>query len=140
MHTSNRRFSVRALQGVFAAAAVLLSASAFAQAAVSVSVAGEIKPGVYGRIDIGSAAPPPRVVYAQPVTIVRPQPRAVVVQPIYLHVPPGHARNWRKHCHRYEACGRPVYFVHSSEYDPPKHHRKDHHRKDHHGKGQSHHH
>ena len=30
---------------------------------------------------------------------------------IYLHVPPGHAKNWAKHCHKYDACGHPAYFV-----------------------------
>ena len=25
--------------------------------------------------------------------------------------PPGHMRHWDRHCHEYEACGRPVYFV-----------------------------
>jgi hypothetical protein len=35
-----------------------------------------------------------------------------------MHVPPGHARNWRKHCSRYQACGVPVYFVKSAEYEP----------------------
>jgi hypothetical protein len=35
----------------------------------------------------------------------------VVAPPVCLHVPPGHARNRRKHCGRYDACGRPVYFV-----------------------------
>ena len=47
------------------------------------------------------------------------------VEPIYLHVPPGHAKNWRKHCHEYNACNRPVYFVKSAEYEPgyrPDHH------------------
>lgn len=34
-------------------------------------------------------------------------------QPIYLHVPPGHAKNWRSYCGRYDACGQPVYFVRS---------------------------
>lgn len=82
---------------------------------VGVSISGQIQPGVYGRIDIGNAAPPP-VVYAQPVLIV-PQPRPVYVEPLYLHVPPGHARNWAKHCHRYNACGQPVYFVRSNEYE-----------------------
>lgn len=66
------------------------------------------QPGVYGRIEIG--AQPPPVLYAQPVIIQR---SAVVVQqaPLYLYVPPGHAKNWGKHCSRYNACARPVYFV-----------------------------
>jgi hypothetical protein len=80
-----------------------------------VILSGEVAPGVYGRVDFGTAPPPP-VLYAKPMVIVR-QP-GPPVGPIYLHVPPGHARNWRKHCHRYGACGRPVYFVKSAEYDP----------------------
>lgn len=76
---------------------------------VSATVEGALSPGVYGRIDLGNAPPPP-LIYAQPVIIQRP---AVYVQqqPLYLHVPPGHAKKWSKHCARYNACGQPVYFV-----------------------------
>ena len=42
--------------------------------------------------------------------------RIVVYQPVYLRVPPGHEKNWRKHCQRYNACGRPVYFVQDTWY------------------------
>jgi len=79
---------------------------------VSISVG---QPGFYGQIDIGNV-PRPVVVYPQPVVI---QPVRVVqpVQPIYLHVPPGHAKNWRKHCHKYDACSRPVYFVKEDWYN-----------------------
>jgi hypothetical protein len=66
-------------------------------------------PGVYGRIDIGNF-PQPRIVYPQPV-IIAPGPVAVYQQPVYLYVPPGHQKNWAKHCYRYNACGQPVYFV-----------------------------
>lgn len=85
---------------------------------VRVIVSGEVRPGVYGRVDIGSSPPPP-LVYPKPVIIVRP-PRPVEVQPVYLHVPPGHAKNWSKHCRKYNACASPVYFVHSEEYKPQK--------------------
>lgn len=81
-----------------------------AWSAVDVGVGITIRePGVYGRIELGSQPPPP-VLYPQPVLIARP---AVVVQqpPLYLYVPPGHAKNWGKHCGRYNACGRQVYFV-----------------------------
>jgi hypothetical protein len=90
---------------------------------IRVIAAGEIAPGVYGRVDIGTGRPPP-LVYAEPVFITRPAP-AVQVQPIYLHVPPGHAKNWAKHCKHYNACGHPVYFVRSAEYDKPKKPKKD---------------
>jgi hypothetical protein len=73
------------------------------------------QPGFYGRIDIGSF-PPPVLVYPQPV-IIQPVPVGVVRQPIYLHVPPGHAKDWRKHCRKYNACGQPVYFVQDDWYN-----------------------
>lgn len=78
---------------------------AMAQTSVGVSI-GVYQPGVYGRIEIGNY-PPPLVVNPQPVVIV-PSP---VVEPLYLYVPPGHQKHWNKHCARYNACGRPVYFV-----------------------------
>jgi len=81
---------------------------------VGVRASGEIAPGVYGRVDVRNRPPPP-VLYPQPVIIVQ-QPRHAA--PVYLHVPPGHARNWKKHCHKYDACGVPVYFVKSVEYEP----------------------
>lgn len=83
----------------------------FAQAATpyaNASIEGALSPGVYGRIEIGTAPPPP-LIYAQPVIIYR-NP-VVVQQPLYLHVPPGHAKKWSKHCAKYNACGQPVYFV-----------------------------
>ena len=79
-----------------------------AQTNVGVSI-GINQPGVYGRIDIGNF-PQPRIVYPQPVVIVQ-SPMAVYQQPVYLYVPPGHQKNWGKHCGRYNACGQPVYFV-----------------------------
>lgn len=86
----------------------VLGAAAQAQPSVGVSI--DIRqPGVYGRIDIGNAPPPP-VVYTRPVLIAAP-PRHVEQRPIYLYVPPGHQKNWSRHCARYAACGQPVYFV-----------------------------
>lgn len=85
---------------------------------VHVIVSGDVRPGVYGRVELGGAPPPP-LVYAKPVVIVQPPP-TVVVQPVYLHVPPGHAKNWSKHCKKYNACGSPVYFVKSEEYETKK--------------------
>lgn len=81
-----------------------------ADVGISVSVG---QPGFYGRIDIGNA-PPPRVIYAEPVVIQRVE---VVQAPVYLHVPPGHEKNWGKHCRKYNACGRPVYFVQNDWYE-----------------------
>ncbi len=87
-------------------------AAVAAQAAdvgVSVSVG---QPGFYGRIDVGRF-PAPAVIYAEPVMVQRvygPPP------PVYLRVPPGHYRHWARHCGRYGACGRPVYFVREDWY------------------------
>ena len=84
-----------------------------ADVGVSVSIS---QPGVYGRIDIGRF-PQPQLVMAQPVIIQR---QVVVVQapePVYMWVPPGHRKNWRKHCGQYQACGVPVYFVQDDWYD-----------------------
>lgn len=96
---------------------LLACAAASAAAQVNVMVEGQIKPGVYGRVEVGNPSVPPPVWRPQPV-IIKPQPQVVEVVPIYVHVPPGHARNWRRHCHRYDACDRPVYFVKSAEYEP----------------------
>ena len=73
------------------------------------------QPGFYGRIDINNY-PPPVLVYREPV-IIQPVPVGVVHQPIYLHVPPGHAKDWGKHCRKYNACGQPVYFVRDNWYN-----------------------
>jgi hypothetical protein len=81
---------------------------------VRVIVSGEVAPGVYGRVDISNSPRPP-LVSADPVVVVR---RARAPGPVYLHVPPGHARNWAKHCRMYDACSRPVFFVKSAEYEP----------------------
>jgi hypothetical protein len=82
---------------------------------LNVILSGEIKPGVYGRVEIGNTPPP--VYYPEPIIIVK-QSRPVSMAPVYLNVPPGHAKNWRKHCSKYDACGKPVYFVRTEEYDP----------------------
>jgi len=95
-------------------AALLLAGTAAHAANVSLSVGGEVAPGVYGRVDIGNAPPP--LVYPQPVIITRPAV-PVAAAPVYMHVPPGHAKKWSKHCHKYNACGQPVYFVKSAEYE-----------------------
>ncbi len=86
-----------------------MASLAHAQTDVQVSVGGTIKPGVYGRVVVGGR-PPPVVIYPAPVIIVQP-PVVVQQAPIYMHVPPGHAKKWSKHCYKYNACNQPVYFV-----------------------------
>ncbi|MBC7680810.1 MAG: hypothetical protein H7172_00630 [Ferruginibacter sp.] len=75
------------------------------------TVGGAIAPGVYGQINFGSQPPPP-VLYTQPMLIQR---GPDIGPPLYLYVPPGHSKNWRRYCGRYDACGRQVYFVQVNE-------------------------
>jgi hypothetical protein len=114
---------------ILAATLLALSTSAFAtDVGVSVTIG---QPGFYGRIDLGNMAPPP-VMYAQPVIVQR--PTRIIAEPLYLRVPPGHAKNWSKHCGAYNACGRNVYFVkedwYTREYAPR--YREEHHGHDRH--------
>ena len=118
------------LPALFAAGMPLAQAQ---NVSFNATISGQVVPGVYGQVAIGNG-PPPQVVYAQPV-IALPAPvivGAVPVEPIYLHVPPGHAKNWRKHCHEYHACERPVYFVRSAEYEQGYRPDHDHHEHGHH--------
>jgi len=94
--------------------AAILAAVTFSAHAADVGVSISIgQPGFYGQIDIGGY-PPPRIIYREPRVIQR---VSVNRPPIYLNVPPGHAKNWRKHCGTYNACGERVYFVQNSWYD-----------------------
>lgn len=97
-----------------ALAAAATSANA-QNVSVNAVITGQVVPGVYGQVVLGNQPPPP-VVYQQPMIVQSVE--GPPVEPIYLHVPPGHAKNWRKHCHEYRACNRPVYFVRSAEYEP----------------------
>lgn len=97
---------------VLTAALGLSPASAGVDVGVSIQIS---EPGVYGRIDIGKF-PRPQVIVEQPVIINAPKRPGPMVQPVYLWVPPGHQKNWAKHCSRYSACGVPVLFVQDSWY------------------------
>lgn len=112
---------MRTIHSILIGSALAAAAACVEAQSVSVNavITGEVVPGVYGQVVLGNGPPPP-LVYQQPM-IVQPAPVVVgapPVAPIYLHVPPGHARHWRKHCHEYHACDRPVYFVRSAEYEP----------------------
>ena len=117
-----------------------ISAPAYAtDVGVSVTIG---QPGFYGQIDIGGF-PTPMLLYPQPVII---QQVPAGRPPMYLRVPPGHAKHWKKHCHEYNACREQVYFVrddwYNREYVPRYHEqhgdygddRRDY-RKDKHGRG-----
>ncbi|TBR09766.1 MAG: hypothetical protein EPO47_05355 [Rugosibacter sp.] len=93
-----------------AVAATISTPVLAADVGVSINI-GE--PGFYGRLDIGDY-PQPQVIYSRPMIIER---NSMNRQPVYLRVPPGHARNWRKHCREYNACGEQVYFVRDSWYN-----------------------
>jgi hypothetical protein len=103
------------MRGFLIAAALLgitITSPVFAaDVGVSISIG---QPGFYGRIDIGDYPyPQPRVIYRQPRVVERVY---IEREPIYMRVPPGHAKNWRKYCHKYDACGERVYFVQDSWY------------------------
>ena len=112
------------MKRISAFVAITLAAAAMpalAQVGVSVNVG---QPGFYGQINIGDF-PQPRLVYERPVVVYS---HVIDEQPLYLHVPPGHEKHWNKHCARYNACGRRVYFVrddwYNNEYVP--HYRHEH--------------
>jgi len=91
---------------------------------VNVILSGELRPGLYGQVELGNA-PRPAMVYDYPV-MVREERVYRYAEPVYLHVPPAYISNWSYHCGYYHACGRRVYFVRSVEYDNyyrnPHHH------------------
>jgi hypothetical protein len=95
-----------ALTAVFG---MLATSGYAADVGVSVTIG---QPGFYGQIDIGNF-PQPQVLNAQPVVIERVDPNR---PPIYLHVPPGYERHWKRHCREYHACGERVFFVHDDWY------------------------
>lgn len=91
----------------------LLASTAVAANAADVGVSISIgQPGFYGQIDIGNTTRPV-VVNPRPVVIIH---GGMQAPPIYLRVPPGHRKQWRKYCHRYNACNRQVYFVQDKWY------------------------
>ena len=95
---------------LFAAAIAALTAPTLAaDVGLSLSIG---QPGFYGHIDIGDF-PHPRLIYAKPRVMYR---SALHRPPIYMHVPPGHAKNWPRYCRQYNACNERVYFVQDSWY------------------------
>lgn len=133
--------SIRPLIALAALAASVSLHSAQAQD-VGVSI-GINQPGFYGRIDIGNTQPV--LIYPQPV-IIAPPAYGVRQRPIYMRVPPGHSKDWKRYCSRYSACNQPVYFVRDDgrRYRPDSRHDHDyhdhhHHHHDHgHGHGKGH--
>ncbi len=139
---------MRTIHSILIASALAGAATCAEAQNVSVNavITGEVVPGIYGQVVLGNRPSPP-VVYQQPMIVQAPPVvvGAPPVEPIYLHVPPGHAKNWRKHCHEYHACDRPVYFVRSAEYEPgfdrerwEREHGHDHHDHGHHDDDRDH--
>lgn len=108
------------------AAAILIHPVFAANVGVSVIVGD---PGFYGQIDIGGY-PSPVVIYPEPIIIER---GPVYGPPVYLRVPPGYAKHWRRHCREYNACGEPVYFIRDEWYEReyvPRYRERHHHDED----------
>ena len=108
-----------------ALAAVAMAAPAFAaDIGVSISI-GE--PGYYGEIQLGNYGRP-TLLRSRPITIERSRYGAAR-EPLYVRVPATQSRDWKRYCGKYNACGRPVYFVRDDWYNNvyAPHYRNDHH-------------
>jgi hypothetical protein len=110
---------MKVFRNVAIATVAIVTTASLASAAEKDAIAvitGPVTPGVYGRVEVANK-PLPTLVYEQAMFVERPD-TAGRVEPLYLHVPPEHAKNWKKYCSHYQACDRPVFFVKSAEYDP----------------------
>jgi hypothetical protein len=97
----------------FLFAAALAAATTAALAGDNQSHASIGQPDYYGRLDFGDY-PQPQVINRHPIAIEQvPTNRP----PVYLRVPPGQTKNWRKHCREYNACGERVFFVQDNWYN-----------------------
>ncbi|WP_027468607.1 hypothetical protein [Deefgea rivuli] len=116
-------------------AALVLGFAALSATAADVGVSINIgDPNFYGHIEMGQRYQP-QVIYERPIIV---RQSSYVYPPMYLRVPPGHAKSWKRHCSAYGACGRPVYFVKDSWYRDTyrdRYYRNDHDRGRGHGHG-----
>jgi hypothetical protein len=104
------------MKNLLLAAAIFL-ASAPACAADVGTLGGLGEPGQYGQIaiDVGHF-PHPQVLFPKPV-VVRQVDVGEAGAPVYMHVPEDHAKNWRRHCQKYNACDQRVFFVEDNWYN-----------------------
>uniref|UniRef100_E6QTS8 Uncharacterized protein n=1 Tax=mine drainage metagenome TaxID=410659 RepID=E6QTS8_9ZZZZ len=102
-----KRFLIAAAVAVATLATPLL---AVADVGISVNIG---QPGFYGQLDVGGF-PPPQVIYSQPMMV---EQGFMNRPPVYLRVPPGQIRHWRRYCRQYNACGERVYFVQDRWYN-----------------------
>jgi hypothetical protein len=110
--TSPSRWVAGLAFGTVACAALAAGAPADAKdvAYRNVTAGGPLRPGVYGRIVPRPKAPPPPLIYPKPV-IANAVFVPAKVTPVYLYVPPGQVRHWKKNCARWNACDQAVLFV-----------------------------
>lgn len=92
---------------VLASALVFTALPAFAQLSITFA-----EPGAYGRIDIGGDMPRPELIEQKPILV----DRVASGPPVYLRVPMGYEKHWKRNCAQYRACGYPVYFVRDDWY------------------------
>jgi hypothetical protein len=71
------------------------------------------EPDYYGPVEIDEYYGEPRLIFREPIVLNQ---ETRTGRPLYLHVPPGHAQDWKKHCKHYDACDQPAYFVENSWY------------------------
>lgn len=102
-----KRFLIAAV--VAAVSVINANAALAADVGVSINIG---HPSFYGQIDPSGYAQP-QVIYREPRSI---QQVPTNQPPIYMRVPRSHAKNWRKHCHRYNACDERVLFVQDNWY------------------------
>jgi hypothetical protein len=107
------RDAMKMLLGVVVAVVMMASVASATDVGVSVEIS---QPGVYGRVDIGRF-PQPAVIVPQPVIIAPPPAVVVQPEPVYVWVPGKERKHWKKYCHKYGACGVPVYFVRHDWYN-----------------------
>jgi hypothetical protein len=84
--------------------------TALAEVDVSINLG---QPRFYGQLD-PNGYPQPQVIYRQPKAIGR---VPMNQPPVYMRVPPNQAKNWRKHCRKYNACDQRVLFVQDGWYN-----------------------
>jgi hypothetical protein len=94
----------------FLIALAMIASAGSAMAQITITIG---QPNFYGPLNLGEFRAPP-VYYNEPILIERTARQAR--EPMYLRVPPGHMKKWGKHCSRYNACGRQVYFVRDEWY------------------------
>lgn len=102
----------RILTALAVAATAIATPVLAAEFGVSITLG---QPDFYGPIELGNYGRP-EVIYSRPITVVRSRYGASS-EPLYLRVPSGHSHDWKRYCSRYDACGRPVYFVRNDWYN-----------------------